>query len=198
MKKYPEEVRQKILKLVKSGTSKLEASRRFGIPYRTAIDWTLAIKQRKTYPAYLKKQARKLVRKGLTKMEVSRIIKVPYATVTNYTRDIKTETHGNARITGTTLTLLRELVAKGYAFDDRNPISRSSYKTLRQYFPVKTTKLHRVRIIYMNGNARKALEALLKKLNLRSIGYHELGFMKRAFGIKNIKRNNKIRERFLE
>lgn len=193
MKKYSEEIKQRVSKLIKSGTSKLEASRRFGIPYRTVIDWTLDIKQRKTYPAYLKKQARKLVKKGLSKIEVSRIIKVPYATVTNYTRDIKTETHGNARITGTTLKLLRELVAKGYAFDDRNPIGRSSYKTLRQYFPVKTTKLHRVRIIYMNGNARKALEALLKKLNLRSIGYHDLGFIRKAFGIKNKRRENKIR-----
>jgi hypothetical protein len=36
---------------------------------------------------------------------------------------------------------------------------------------------------------------VLEKLNRKSIGYGELSRMRKTFGIKNMKQNNKIRER---
>jgi hypothetical protein len=190
MRKYPEEVRQKVVDLVKKGMSKLDASAKFGMSYRTVVGWTSGIKTQRRYPKHLRDRARSLARRGLPKADVSRITGVPYQTVLNYTRDIKTGKN-TGRITGASLKLLRELVANGFAFPSH--VSKSSYITLRKYFPVRTVKLHRVRIIYMASGEKKAMEALLKKLNLRSIGYQNLGFIRQAFGIKNIRKNNKIR-----
>ena len=51
MKKYSEEIRQKIFNMIKNGTSKMDASRMSGIPYRTVMDWTINIKKGKTIPS---------------------------------------------------------------------------------------------------------------------------------------------------
>jgi transposase len=136
MRKYPEEVRQKVFDLIKNGMPKMEASRKFGISYRTITDWTFGIRLRKTYPKSLRKQVRSLVGKGLQKSEVARVTGIPYATVTNYTRDMNPvgsghERIGYERIAGATLKLLRELVTKGYVFDENRTVDRSCYHSYR-------------------------------------------------------------------
>jgi hypothetical protein len=187
MKKYSDKIRQEVTGLIKSGESKLEASRRFGIPYRTVIEWTFGICIKKRYPKHLREKVRALVRKGLSKVEASKATGVNYASVLKYTNDIRTCRNAE-RINGTTLKLLRELVKKGHVFDDKNPVNRTSYKTLKKYFPVKRVKSRRITVFYLDGSERTALEAFLERLNWRSIDYRKLAYIRQAFGIKKMKR----------
>ena len=195
MRRYPEETRQKVVGLIKNGIPKVEASRKFGIPYRTVLDWSRNIRISRTYPKHLKRLVRRLVEKNARKAEVSRMLGIPYSRVQIWTIDMKSKGSNTEKITGHTLKLLRELVAKGYAFSDKSPMSRSSYKVLKKYFPVKEVKFGRDAICFIEGKEREAMQALLERRGKKSIGYQELSFMRRAFGIKNMRGNNKIRER---
>jgi len=194
MKKYPEELRQKIVGSIKDGMPKIEASRKFGIPYRTVLDWSRNIRISRAYPKHLKRLVRRLVEKSTRKAEVSRMLGIPYSRVQIWTIDMKSKGSNTEKITGHTLKLLRELVAKGYAFSDKSPMSRSSYKVLKKYFPVKEVKFGRDAICFIEGREREAMQALLERRGKKSIGYQELGIMRKAFGIKNMKGSNKIRE----
>jgi len=197
MRRYPEELKQKVVGLIKDGMPKIEASRKFGIPYCTVIDWSrnIRVMEKEKYPKRLKRQVINLVKKNIRKVDISRMLGIPYSRVQMWTVNIKSKGRNTERITGQSLNLLRELIAKGYAFGDKNPMNRIGYKTLKKYFPVKEVKFGRNTIFYLSGSERKALEALLERRGKRSLSYQELGMMRKAFGIKNIKGNNKIRER---
>ena len=143
-----------------------------------------------------KREVRRLVRSGLSKADASRIAKVKYQTVILWTSDMHTP-RGSRRIAGFTLKILKELVSKGYMFPD-DCKARSSYKTLSKYFPVKKVETHGMAVIVLEGNERKAMEALLERRDFRSISWQKLNQIRKAFGIKSMKRNNKIRERFFK
>ncbi len=144
-----------------------------------------------------KRQTKLLVRKGLTKLEASKITGVSYASVIWWTRDIKGR-RGNSGIRGTTLKFLKEIVSKGYMFPGGCSQAHMAYYTLTKYFPVKRVKVRETVVFFLEGNERKAMEALLKMLKIRSVGYGELGYVRKAFGIKRLKRDNKIRERLFK
>ncbi len=192
MQKYPKELRQKVVDLIKDGMPKMDASRKFGISYRTIMDWTSNIRIQRFYPKHLREKVRCLVRKGLSRKEASRITGVQYNSVVKYAAGIDA---GRSRemIAGATLKLLRELVEKGYVFDEKDHARRGNYITLRKYFPVKRVESERKTILYLDGNERTALEAFLKKLDWRSVEYQKLACIRQAFGIKKLKRDNKIR-----
>jgi transposase len=147
------------------------------------------------YPKHLRRQVINLVKKNIRKAEVSRMLGVPYSRVQSWTSSIKSKGSNTEKITGHTLKLLRELVAKGYAFSDKSPMNRSSYKVLKKYFPVKEVKFGRDATCFIEGKEREAMQALLERRGKKSIGYQELGFMRKAFGIKSMKQNNKIMKR---
>lgn len=183
MQKYPDEVRQNVVNLIKNGMPKMNASRKFGISYRTIMDWTSNIRIQTFYPEYLRERVRRLVRRGLSRWEASKITGVQYNSVVRYAAGIGTG--GNrVSIAGATLKLLRELVENGYVFDDK---VRSNYITLRKYFPVRRVESERKTILYLDGNERTALEAFLKKLDWRSVEYQKLACIRKAFGIKKLK-----------
>lgn len=138
------------------------------------------------YYKNLKKQVRALVRKGMSKVEAARTLHINGQNAYQWTRDIKLG-KGYKRVGGLALTLLTELISKGYVFSE-SPEDVIGLRLLRRYFPVKTAIYHRLRIFYLEGNERKAMEAFLKKTNLRAINYSRLGLIRQAFGIKRYER----------
>jgi len=143
-----------------------------------------------------KREVRKLVKGGLSKADASKITGIKYSTVILWTSDMHT-CKGKTHVSGLTLKVLKELVSKGYIFSGDTGIS-SSYKTLKKHFPVKRVNMHRMTVFFLEGNERTAMEAFLRKLNLKSVSYGKLGYIRKAFGIKKLKRDNKIMERFFK
>lgn len=139
------------------------------------------------YPKSLKEKARKLARAGMSKVMVSEITGIHYATVLKCTGGMRTKDRSAERISGNSLRLLRTLVSKGYTFRDRANSMDGRYKTLRKYFPVKKVKSHGVTMFVMEGSERAAMEAMLDRLNLRSLSWQTLSGIRATFGIKNIK-----------
>jgi transposase-like protein len=184
MRKYPEELRQKVVNMIKDGTPKIEASRINNIPYRTVMGWTLHIKIRKTYPKQLKNRVRRFVRLGLRKFEVARMLNLNQATVGSWTRDLKES--GNAGIRGSTLNFLKLLVLRGYVMSDEVKQFTSGMRTIKKYFPVRRVRMGGRTVWHLPGKEREAMEAFLRKTGKHSIGYGELGLIRKAF---NVKRN---------
>lgn len=143
-----------------------------------------------------KREIRKLVRLGLSKKEASKIAGISYATAINYTSDMKT-LKGDPRISGITLKILKELVSVGYHFPNRNLRATYVYRILKKNFPVRRIKTHGMVVYVMKGNERKAMEEMMKRLNLKSLNYGKLGYIRNTFGIKNMKDDNKFRGRFV-
>ncbi len=139
---------------------------------------------RKIAPYYrpLKRQARRLVKTGISKTEASMITGVSYPTVVYWTSDMRLPC-GRKSLSGFTLRILKEIVSKGYAFHDGSQ-TNGSYRVLRKSFPVRKARSHNTAVFYLEGSERKAMEAFLKRLNLRSISWQELEYIRRAFGIK--------------
>jgi hypothetical protein len=133
-----------------------------------------------------KREVRKLVKSGLSKADASRITGIGYTTVVLWTSDMQT-CKGRIYIAGMTLKVMKELVSKGYIFSG-NPGISSSYKTLKKYFPVKRVSMRGMTVFFLEGNERKAMEAFLERRNLKSISWHKLGYIRKAFGIKKMKR----------
>jgi hypothetical protein len=147
----------------------------------------------KRYPREFKKEVRKLVRLGLTKRDVSRMKKVSYNTLYTWTKDMK-KPIGRFGIRGRSLDLLKILIERGYIIPEDQKRLATCARTLKKYLPLRRVKTKKAVVWFLAGRERDAMEGLLKSMGKRSIGYHELGYLRRAFGIKNIKRDNKIRE----
>jgi len=194
MKKYPEEIKQHVISLVSKGIPKREASRTSGVPYPTVMDWTIDIKRRRNYPERLKKYVRRLVRKGVPKCDIVKIMGLKRSTVYYFTRDMKGRL-GQSGIRGKSLEFMKILVQRGYVMSDEVKESVSDMMTIRKYFPVKRIRADRRSVWVLEGMEREAMEAFLKKSGRRVINYGELGHIRKAFGIKNMRGNNKIRER---
>jgi hypothetical protein len=145
--------------------------------------------------AKAKRELRKLVKMGVSKREASVMAGIPYSTALLWTPDIYTDAEN--RISGITLRILKELVSNGYYLPNRNVREAFAYRLLRKSFPVKRVKSHGLVVYMMRGNERKAMEALLRKLNLKSVTYGRLGYIRKAFGVKSLKDDNKFRGRFV-
>jgi len=191
MKKYPEETKQHVISLVSKGIPKREASRTSGVPYPTVMDWTIDIKTRKNYSEQLKKQARKLVRQGVPKCDIVRIMGLKRSTVYYFTRDMKGRL-GQSGIRGKSLEFMRILARRGYVMSDEVKEFVSNMMTVSKYFPVRRVRAGRKSVWVLEGMEREAMEAMLEKMKKRSLSYQKLEMMRKAFGIKNMRRENKI------
>jgi len=140
--------------------------------------------------AKAKRELRKLVKMGVSKREASVMVGVPYPTALLWTPDIYMD--ADNRISGITLRILKELVSTGYYFPNRNLRATSAYRLLKKSFPVKRVKSHGLVVYMMIGKERIAMEALLRKINLKSVTYGKLGYIRRAFGIKINPRREKM------
>lgn len=132
--------------------------------------------------AKAKRELRRLVKMGVSKREASVMVGVPYPTALLWTPDIYMD--ADSRISGITLRILKELILNGYYFPNRNIREMFSYRLLKKSFPVKRVKSHGMVVYMMKGKERIAMEALLRKINLKSVSYGKLGQMRRLFGIK--------------
>ncbi len=141
-----------------------------------------------------KRIVRQLVRKGLPRVDAARSVGVSYDTARLWT-PFKKSHKGNTSISGATLEILKKLMSDGYLFADGMPQIDSSYRTLSKYVPVRSVKLHGMRMFFMSGNERKAMEEFLRRRNFRSLKWVKLAYIRKAFGIKSLKRNDRIMER---
>ena len=119
------------------------------------------------------------------------IVGVSYSTIILWTPDITTP-KGRSGIRGKSLEFLKLLVGRGYVLGKEVKHFASCMRNIKKYLPIKRVDTGRNVIWYLVGREREAMEALLKSMNRRSIGYGELGMIRKAFGIKNMKANNKI------
>lgn len=135
--------------------------------------------------AKAKRELRKLVKMGVSKREASVMVGIPYPTALLWTPDIYMNV--DSRISGVTLKILKELVSTGYYFPNRNLRATSAYRLLKKGFPVKRVKTHGLVVYMMRGSERRAMEEMMKKLNLKSVSWQKLGYIRDVFGIKNMK-----------
>lgn len=145
----------------------------------------------KRYPREMRMKARRLVRTGVPKIEVSKMMGVSYVTIYFWTRGLEGR-KGRQYMCGRTLDFLRTIVRRGYILSGEVKEMSSRIRTLGKHLPIRRVRFSNRTVWYLAGREREAMEALLKSMNKKSIGYNELGRMRRAFGIKNIKRDNKI------
>ena len=143
-----------------------------------------------------KREIRKLVRLGLSKKEASKITGISYATAILYTSDMKTP-KGDPRISGITLKILKELVSTGFYFPNRNLRATYVYRILKKNFPVRRIKTHGMVVYVMEGSERLAMEEMMNKLNLKSVSWQKLELIRKVFGVKSLKNDNKFRGRFV-
>lgn len=143
------------------------------------------------YPREIRIKARKLVRMGIPKTDVSKILGVGYITLYMWTRDMRGQ-RGRNYMSGMTLDFLRTIVRKGYILSSEVKTMTPCMRTLGKYLPIRRVSFLNRTIWFLDGREREAMEGLLKIMNRRVMSYHDLGRMRRIFGIKNIKRNNKI------
>ncbi len=199
MRKYDPVVKARARAMVSEGILKADVARELGIPSDTVVDWTrdMPLFVRMRYPRKAKLLVRKLAKAGVTKRKISKMANVAYATVVSLTKDIKSKM-GRFGIRGKALELLRTLVERGYLLPTDYSQMIGSVRTLKKYLPIKRARVSRAVVWYLQGSERTAMEAMLEKLQRKSIRYDELSRIRQAFGIKKMKRgNNKIRERFL-
>ncbi len=141
-----------------------------------------------------KKMVRRLVRKGLSRIDAARAAGVSYATARLWT-PFKKSHKGNTSISGVTLKILKKLLSDGYLFPDGITQINLSCRTLKKYIHIRKVKLHGIDVFFMDGNERKAMEAFLKRRNFRSLSWMKLAYIRKTFGIKPLKRNDRIMER---
>jgi len=182
LRHYSKEVKREAWRRVKNGETKSEVARDMGIPPRTVIEWTSAIRRRKIHPPKIRWKVRKMVKKGMSKADASRRTGVNYQTVVNWTRDIIRD-RGNFGTRGKTLKLLPELVRNGYFFSDElNNVSH--YRTLKKYLPVKRVVLSgKNNIYYLEGREKEAFKAFIKRFDIKIIDFHKLGDILRVLKI---------------
>ena len=89
-KVYPQEIKQKVRKLITEGQSKTAVSKQMNIRLGTIIDWTRDMKRSKTYPPEIKQEVRRRVANGESKIDVSRKSGICYDCVLEWAKDIKT------------------------------------------------------------------------------------------------------------
>jgi hypothetical protein len=149
----------------------------------------------KRYPRALVREARTLVRKGVPKCDTAKILGLERSTVYYLTRDMAAR-RGHPGIRGKSLELVRLLVQRGYVTSGEVKHLVSCMRTIGKYLPVRRVRVGRARVAtvwLLPGRERDAMEAYLRLAGRRSIGYEELGMIRRTFGVKNIKRNDKIK-----
>ena len=53
-------------------------------------------------------------------------------------------------------------------------------------------------VVYvMEGSERLAMEEMMNKLNLKSVSWQKLELIRKVFGVKSLKNDNKFRGRFV-
>jgi len=180
-RKYPEGIKKKAIQRIKNGESKLSVSQDMDVPYGTILTWTSDIKRRKSYSQEIKQEVRKRVRRCGSKISVAEDIGICYPTILNWTRNI-TVGQGNRGIRGKSLRVVQDLIEKGYSL---KKVSLYTKTMLKNYFPVKITRINRKSILYLEGNKEEALKAFVENLKGKVISYQELGMMAQAFGLQN-------------
>jgi len=148
----------------------------------------------KRYPDALRRKARKLVRAGVPKCEVAGMLGISGMTLCIWTKDMP-HAKGNRGVRGRSLELMGLLVRRGYVTSDEVKQSVCCMRTIAKYLPVRRVGVGRVRVTtvwLLPGREREAMEGYLKLAEKHSIGYEELGMIRKTFGIKSIKRNNRI------
>lgn len=135
-----------------------------------------------SYPAWVKVEALQRARNGEPKFSVAKRMGINYVTILRWTYDINRERGGYVR--EGTVKILRQLVEKGYYF---GALPTANKKALRKHFPVKFAvvrgKKHR-QVLYLKGREKEAFWAFVRSTGMKTIGYHELSFIGRAFGMK--------------
>jgi hypothetical protein len=180
-RKYPEMIKKEVRERIKNGESKLSVSQDMDIPYGTILTWTNDIKRRKSYSQEIKQEVRERVMREKVKISVAEDIGICYPTVLNWTRDI-TVGQGNRGIRGKSLRVVQDLMEKGYSL---RKVSLYTKTMLKNYFPVKITRINRKSILYLEGNKEEALKAFVENLKGKVISYQKLGMMAQAFGLQN-------------
>ncbi len=137
----------------------------------------------KRYSDEIKKRAEEMAKDGMNAKEIAGALGIRYPTIVCWTSGARKAVRKGKRILGMrSVALLRGLVSRGWAFP--KPGDGQCRKVLRKYFDIRKAKAGKTVIYYFPGSERKAMEALLENLGKRSMGYHELGYIRRAFGIK--------------
>ena len=112
-KVYPPETRRRVVKLHKSGLSRLKISIKLGIGLHTINRWLGKCRDGRKfemYPIELRQQARLLAKSGVLKTEIPNILKVSYPAVVRWTSDIKQD---KSRVSGRYFRVLCELINNG-------------------------------------------------------------------------------------
>jgi transposase-like protein len=83
--KYPPELKEKALELLRSGKGIAEVSRELGIPYYTLKSWArnagIRLAEAKRYPPEVREKALELLKQGLTYREVANQLGLPISTI---------------------------------------------------------------------------------------------------------------------
>jgi transposase-like protein len=146
---------------------------------------------RKKYPSELKRKARKLVRLGVPKCEVSKMLNINSNTLYIWTKDM-VRRKGRFGIRGKSLEFLKLLINRGYVLGKEVSPLVSCMRNMRRHLPIKKVDTGNSVVWFLVGREREAMEAVLESMNKRAIGYPELGRIRKAFGIKNIKRKIRL------
>jgi len=182
---YPKETKEEVRKRIKNGQSKTAVSKQMNIQLGTIIDWTRDLKRSKIYPQETKEKVRERVKNGETKRFVAETTGICYDCVRGWTRDIAVNRDNDNRgvlIRGKTLTIVKDLMEKGYSLEN---VPLYTKITLKKYFPVKTARIKRNIIFYLEERNEEAFRAFLDSFEVKAFTQHQINSMALAFGIKD-------------
>jgi transposase-like protein len=160
-KPYPESVKEKVIKLYKSGLSRLDISIKLGVNVKRINKWLGRSRDGRPYKAYppaLKNKVRRLVKLGMQKTEIPNILGIGYPTVVRLTHDLKGD---KSRVSGRYFKLLCKLINDGFILMRRKDLK--IYKILKKHAYIRSAVFGKDALLFIRGGEKAAEKALLSK-----------------------------------
>ena len=154
-------IKEKVIKLYKSGLSRLEISIKLGINVKRINKWlgkSRAGRPYKAYPPDLKNKVRRLVKLGMQKTEIPNILGIGYPTVVRLTHDLKGD---KSRVSGRYFKLLCKLINDGFILMRRKDLK--IYKILKKHAYIRSAVFGKDALLFIRGGEKAAEKALLSK-----------------------------------
>ncbi len=190
-----EEMRQKVRKEVKRGTSRYNVAEEMGICPRTVYKLTADLPKRKLkrLTEKTKREIRKKVKQGVPRPEVAKELGVAHPTVVEVTGDMPKQT-GHTGIRGLTLKILQTLLRDGYSIPPTGLSSTTArYRSLSKYIPLKRVQIRGLVMYFLEGREKEAFQAFMNRGRNKVISYHKLDSIMSLFNLsKKEKRAIKV------
>ena len=187
-KSFSKEIKAIIREQVLNGKSKTQVARDFNVSYKTVCNYTKDILLKNAIPKKIKNRVRNDVIEGNTKYQTAKRYNLSETTVYRITKDIQSNASGWYGIRGKTLSLLQEIVSKGYVYPKGRYVQQQ-YRILKKYFPkIRRITIYCRPIIYLEGKEDVAARAYLERVNKKIISYQELKQVTKVFGVDLSKR----------